>query len=79
MAKRKTKAEIDTEADAKAAEKKAKADAKDKPRGHYVAKGKAVFCNAKGCLGPGMLVKPEWFDNKKDFEKWIKTGHIIKV
>ncbi|MCK5601854.1 hypothetical protein KAR91_08300 [Candidatus Pacearchaeota archaeon] len=48
-------------------------------KGHYVAKGKAVVCNRKGYLVNGAPVKPEWFDNKKDFDKFVKSGHIIKV
>ncbi len=50
-----------------------------KAKGYYVAKGCAVVCNAKGYLVNGAPVKPEWFTDKKAFDKFVTLGKIIKV
>ena len=70
-------------ADAKAAKDKEKADAGGKLKDFFVAPGKAVFSNKKGCLMAGSLVKPEYFsgdskEQKKEFDKWVEKGFIIK-
>lgn len=81
---KKKDAERHTEADK--AEKVRRAEetaAKKKASGKanlVVCAGKSVCCTKRGILGPGQLIRPEWFPGgKNDIAKLIKRGVVDKA